>query len=382
MTMQELFEFVMSDAISDVDSYLASIQSKIAGRSSEMDARAQIEEGVFMGAPVIRRLDELIDHEKEFQKLKNKTVGFHGAIAAMTVHDGAEEKATAAAGAPASGGGVASKSTKPTSTHSAKPSAKSVSAPEKNATDRGLGASTLFAGLLLPQVEDQEHLTNDKVEPGYVSNDEDDEEEEDEDDESDEDAPIAAPSRPAASKSHAAHSAKPSAKAVSAPEKNATDRGIGASTLFAGLLLPQLEDQLTLTNSVPEPGYVSSDESAEDDEDDLARNANHTELGGRRVMTHVRKGRQQEEEESSDEEDDDANSNGASSPSGSDDDDDAAAGEDQSEQKWEDRPKTSAEEQRAARKAAKKDAKAAQAEKRKTKIKKKDKKAKVNKGKH
>ena len=361
MTMQELFEFVMSDQISDVDAYLSQMQVKISQRSSEMDAKAQIEEGVFMGAPVIRRLDELIDHEKEHQKLKSKAVGFHGAIAQMTVQEDV------------------------TSSKTSKPSAKPVHAPSQAATDRNGAAPSLFAGLLLPQVEDQQHLTNGgAAQPGYVSGEEleDDEEEEEEEDTQS----VASRSTITSSKQHVAHSAKPSAKPVHAPEKSATDRGGGASTLFAGLLLPQLEDQLTLTNSVPEPGYISGeeeDEAEEHEDGELRANANHTEAGGRRVMTHVqRKVKRGDAQESSEEESDGEGHSDASgssaSPSGSgSDDEDASA-----EAHWVDRPKMSEDELRAARKAAKKDAKAAQAEKRKTKIKKKDKKAKINKGKH
>jgi hypothetical protein len=362
MTMQELFEFVISDAITDVDGYLSQMQVKISQRSGEMDAKAQIDEGVFMGAPVIRRLDELIDHEKEHQKLKSKAVGFHGAIAQMTV----QEETT-------------------TTSKTSKPSAKPVHAPTQVATDRNGAAPSLFAGLLLPQVEDQANVTNSAAQPGYVSGeDEDDEEEEEEDgeEESEEEAPSTSVSR--SSSKHPVHSAKPSAKAVHAPEKSATDRGVGASTLFAGLLLPQLEDQLTLTNSVPEPGYISGEDNAEDDDDsELEANANHTEAGGRRVMTHVqRKAKRGEAQEESSEEESDgedhSDAGSSRSRSGSDDDEDTAG----SDEQWVDRPKMSEEEQRAARKAAKKDAKATQAEKRKTKVKKKDKKAKINKGKH
>lgn len=355
MTMQELFEFVMDDTITDVDAWLGRMQDTISQRPAGFEEENQVAEGVFLGAPVIRRLDDIIDHEREQKKLLNKTDGFHQALAQMTVQTNkpdADEKVPAP------------DVKKPTSS-SSKPSSKAVSAPTVVATGRDLAASSLFAGLLLPQAQDQEFTTN--AEPGYISGEDDEEEEDDA-------ADVAPAAAAAAGKKPSQTSVKASAKPVSAPTVVATGRDLAASQLFAGLLLPQMKDQEFTTNA--EPGYISGEDDEEEEEDDLPVNLNHTEAGGRRVMTHVRRGVQFDVSDSDDdfEDDDDADdSDDSGSNSNSDGEEESAV--------WVERPVQSAEEARLARKAQKKEAKAMQAEKRKTKMKKKDKKAKINKGK-
>ena len=305
--MQELFHFIMSDSITDVDSYLGDMQKKIANRPAGYEEENQVAEGVFLGAPVIRRLDEVEDYEKEQHKLITKTEGYQAVLEHMTVQKKKNEE-DAPSSSSSSTGVTSSKSSKSTiSSHthphshshsSAKPSAKPVSAPTVIATGRDLGASQLFAGLLLPQAADQIITTN-AAEPGYVSGEDDEEDEEDEDDD---------------------------------------------------------------------------EEEEEEEDDDLPVNLNHTEAGGRRVMTHVRK----DESDESEYEDDDDDEDDEDDSDGNDDHDSC---DDSGDHEWVERPVLSAEEIRAARKAAKKEVKAAQREVRKTKMKKKDKKQKMKKGK-
>ena len=341
MTVQDLFEFIMREDLADedVDSYLAAMQKKIDARAKrqgghELTADEEIAAAVFMGAPVLRRLDELVDYEKEFAKVSvSATTAAPGnadlpienftkqAITSMAVHTNIaaekKEKKTPSAAAPAATPAAADSAaaSKPAVHFSSSASSSSV------ASSATASSSTTGAG----------------VGPRKI------------------------------------HAAKPSAKAVSAPTTLATARDQAASALFAGLLLPQVADQdlAAMTNEVvpvnglsglaPEPGYISGEDEEEEDDHDLpAANANHTLAGARRVMNHVQKDDDEEESESeydSDEDDDDdeQESDEDEDHSESDGEDDLAPG--QRGPNWVDRSTLTPEEAKALKKAAKKEIK-------------------------
>jgi len=342
MSVQELFEFVTRDDLADddatIDAYLADMARKVEARArsgaAEPTAAEQVAAAVFLGAPVLRRLDEIDDYEKEFalQKKAGAVESFRAdAIHNLAIHGSANQ----------------TKQQQQVPKEEAKAAAP-VPKPAKAVAPAVAAKATAAAAA----------------------------------------APAAAP---AASKAHAAHAhaAKPSAKAVVAPPTLAAARD---QDLFAGLLLPQAGDQDTLTNAastLPEPGYVSDgaedeDEEDEDDEeeDDLPANANHTLAKSRRVMTHVTFGDDDEddsdEDDDDDDEDDDEDDESDSGDEGkSDHEDGEGAAHGPGTPGWVERPVLTAEQLRAERKAQKKQAKEAQAEKRKTKMKKKDKKKKL-----
>lgn len=380
MSRQQLFEYVTAEGVVDEEAHLSAAQARAAREPLD-----PAKDSLWMDLPVVRRLNELADHEREHEKIVRGEEGALDAIAMLTVqkpsaeNEEAERKEKKSKGAKKASkeskddeapalvdDAPSSKSLPAASTKSLPPASislppgaslppsmmpKSVSLPPGAA--KSLPTKSVSFASSLPSTVS---LPPGASFPSSVS------------------LPPGASGPP---RSSAPRSSKPSAKAVVAPTQVATARDASTSQLFAGLLLPQANDQdeSVITNQL-ERGYDSKDEEDDDEEEDdeeeeddaeedLRPNLNHTEAGGRRLMKHLRRGAEDDSESEDDDEEQDEEESGSGSESEE---------SEEEERVWVERPSLDPAAARAARKAATKEAKALQAEKRKSKIPKKVKK--------
>jgi len=352
MTTQELFEFVFSEDIHDVDAYLSDMQRRIevrgaVGPSDAASHEASIAAGVFLAAPVVRSLHDLADHEKAFEQLQKQQSTI---VDGMALQNRAIQSLTGQSKAQ-----------------------ETISRRTTERKERDDPVPTLIPHVAAPSTASPTST----VAASHPAS-------------SSKPSSTSVPS----STPHSHHStSKSSSKPVHAPELVAASRDQAkVSQLFAGLLLPQIEDQLALSAELhAAPGYVSGEEDEDDDDEEEEEeegeeedvfskgNVNHSLAGTRKHMRHVRfNGEDDSSSEDDDEDDDDDTDDDYMMSEGSElseDDSDRPFGP--GHPRWVDRSTMTAEQLRAERKAQKKEAKALQAEKRKNKMKKKDKKKKM-----
>lgn len=98
MNLRELFEFIITENIEDIDQYLQNIEQAVLARASTAPSAAdEIAAGVFKDTFIPRKLEEIVDYEKENDKVKQDTEGsaFYQQLKQMAIHEEKEQPTTA-----------------------------------------------------------------------------------------------------------------------------------------------------------------------------------------------------------------------------------------------------------------------------------------------